>query len=187
MDGATYQFNSTAEIQLTRLLGFQRLTAPKIKLSGPTTIVRDKSTSPAPGKFRARTTMKELTLSGKLLGAPVTVTLNSSKVSEGFTDGRADPGSSDPSSPEPIGPLKSNFLVYVQVSTPFGTLVNQEPVEMRATISSMPPDPGKYRQYSPARDLYDDKFKIAAQMQCAAHNVSLVLGGGDGGKKKPKG
>jgi hypothetical protein len=89
--------------------------------------------------------------------------------------GRADPNSSDPQSPDPIGNLKSNFLVYIQVNTPFGVLSNQEPIEMRATIKSIPPDPGKYRQYSQARDLFDDKFKIAAQMQCAVHDVKLAL------------
>jgi hypothetical protein len=182
MDAATYRFNSTAEIQLAKLLGFPRLKGPKIKLAGPTTIARDKSTSPAPGKFQVKTTMQQLDLSGKLLGVPVSVKLNSSKTSAGLTEGRADPNSSDPKSPDPIGNLKSNFLVYIQVNTPFGVLSNQEPIEMRATIKSMPPDPGKYRQYSPARDLFDDKFRIAAQMQCAVHDVKLAQD--SGGKKR---
>src|SRR5260370_39360185 len=102
MDGATYTFNSTAEVQLTGVLGFPRLKTPKIKLAGPTTIERSASTSPSPGKFRAKTTMKELSLSGKMLGAKISVTLNGDFTSEGFIEGRADPHSPDPSKPEPI-------------------------------------------------------------------------------------
>ena len=175
MDAATYRFDSTAEVELTRLLGLPRVKTPKIKLAGPTTIERAHSVSPAPGKFQAKTTIKELNLSGKVLGVKVSVSLNRDHKSEGAIEGRADPNSVDPNKPEPIGRLKSYFHVYVSVTTPFGVLYNKEPVEMRATIDSIPPSRAKYKQYSPPRDLFDKIFRtIAAQMQCAAHNVKLV-------------
>lgn len=187
MDAATYRFNSTAEVQLTKLFGLPRLKTPKIKLEGPTRVNRADSTSPAPGRFRATTTMTELNLSGKMLGAKVSVTLNDKyKTSEGAIEGRADPKSSDPNKPDPIGPLKSYFHVFVSVKTPFFTISNKEPIDMKATIASIPPDRGKYKQYSPPRDLYDAIFRtIFAQMQCAVHNVIYVDGAPD--RPRPQG
>jgi hypothetical protein len=172
MNGATYTLDSTAEIQLARVLGFPRLRLPTVKLKGPTTVRTSRSTRPAAGRFRAVTRMQDLRLTGKVMGLPITVTLNPRLPTEGVVEGRADPNSSDPSSPDPIGPLKSTFDVFVRVDTPLGELFNKEPVRMGATIASIPPDRGRYRQYSPPRDLYDKVFRtVAAQMQCAVHQV----------------
>ena len=175
MNGAMYTFDSTAEVQLNRILGLPGVRSPTIRLAGPTRIVRNDSVSPAPGRFYAKTTIVEMNLSGKLLGTRVELSLNRSHSSDGAVEGRADPKSPDPKKPEPIGLLKSYFSVYLRVKTPFGELSNKEPIEMRATIKSIPPDRAKYKQFSPPRDLYDKIFRtIAAQMQCAVHSVTLV-------------
>jgi hypothetical protein len=187
MNGATYTLDSTAEIELARVLGFPRLRLPKVKLKGPTTVRTSKSTRPSPGRFRAETRMRDLNLSGRIMGMPVRVSLNPRRPTIGMVEGRADPNSADPMSPEPIGPLKSTFDVFVRVQTPFGELYNKEPVAMGATIGSIPPDRGRYRQYSPPRDLYDKIFRtIAAQMQCAVHQVRHVTPG-PGKKSAPIG
>jgi hypothetical protein len=173
MDASTYSFDSTAEIRLTKLLGFPRVTTPMIRLRGPTTVERSASIAPAPGKFQADTRLKEMNLRGKLLGVEIRVTLNDAyRPSTGKIEGRADPQSPDPNSPEPIGTLKSTFDVYFEITTPLGTLHNQEPVGMQAQIKSVPPDWAKYRQYSPPRNLID---KVVGMIIAQALHASHVI------------
>ena len=43
MKGATYTFDSTAEVQLDRILGLPGVKTPIFQLAGPTTIRRDDS------------------------------------------------------------------------------------------------------------------------------------------------
>jgi hypothetical protein len=181
VNGTTYKFDSTAEIQLTKLLGIPKLGSPKISLKGPTTIHRSDSTSPAPGKFLAETTVTEMNLSGKLQGVDVKVTLNSDYTSKGAIEGRADSKSPNPSSPEPIGVLKSYFDIYVNIATPLGTLFNKEPVRMQAQIKQVPPSWARYKQYSPPRTFFDKVIgSIIADALHATHVVKLV-------ETKPKG
>jgi len=99
MDKSVYSFDSTVEMQLTKLLGIPRLKTPKIKLRGPTTVERSASTAPAPGRFRAELRLTNLALKGKVLGVEIKVNLNSSYESKGAVEGKADPRSSDPSKP----------------------------------------------------------------------------------------
>lgn len=181
MDEQTYTFDSTAEIRLARLLGIPRLRTPLISLAGPTRIHRSHSTSPSPGQFLARTTMQEMELTGTLLGVTVTVILNDAYDSEGTIEGQADPNSPDPAKPEPRGRLRSSFNVYVEVATPFGTFVNDQPVQMEATIKEIPPAYARYQQYSPPRDLIEKTMRyVAGEMQCAVHKVQIVLPDGLG-------
>jgi hypothetical protein len=184
MDGGTYKFDSTVEIRLTNFLGIPRVTTPPIKLRGPATVVRSRSTAPGPGKFRADLQLTEMNLTGKVLGVEVKVSLNSDHDSKGAVEGRADPKSPNPQRPDPIGMLKSNFDVYINVTTPFGTTVNKEPIGMRAQIKSVPPDWAKYKQYTPPRTLFDKVVgMMMADLLHATHVVKLVNpkpGGGGG-------
>jgi len=185
MNASTYTFKSTAEIQLTKLLGVPKLKTPRIRLSGPTKIERAASTSPSPGRFFAATTLQEMNLSAKLLGVDVKVSLNPDYISQGGIEGRADPKSKDPGSPEPIGNLKSYFDVFMQISTPLGTLVNKEPVRMEAQIRQVPPSWARYKQYSPPRTLFDRLIgSIIADALHATHVVRLVVGGSPAKKSK---
>lgn len=183
MNASTYTFDSTAEIQLTRLMGIPKLGTPRIKLKGPTTIRRSESTSPAPGRFRAETTITKLNLSGKIMGAAVNITLNKSFLSKGAIEGRADPKSKNPGKPEPIGALKSYFDIYVDITTPVGTAFNKEPVRMQAQIRQVPPSWARYKQYSPPRTLFDKVIgSIIADALHATHVVKLVnVRSGNGG------
>lgn len=174
MEGGTYKFDSSVEIQLTRFLGIPRGTTPVIKLTGPATVVRSESTSPARGKFRAEVQLSEMNLKGKVLGIEIKVNLNRDYQSKGVVEGRADPKSKDPRKPDPIGMLKSSFDVYVEVTTPFGTMYNKEPVGMRAQIKAVPPPWAKYRQYTPPRTLFDKVVgMMMADMLHATHVVKL--------------
>jgi hypothetical protein len=182
MNASTYTFDSTAEIQLTKLLGIPKLGTPKIRLKGPTTIRRSDSTSPAPGKFFAETTVTEMNLSGKVLGVEVKVKLNKDYTSKGAIEGRADPQSKNPRKPEPIGALKSYFDIYVDITTPLGTAFNKEPVRMQAQIRQVPPSWARYKQYSPPRTLFDKVIgSIIADALHATHVVKLVNEKANGG------
>jgi hypothetical protein len=182
MNAATYRFESTAEIQLTKLLGIPRLSTPKIKLRGPTTIERSDSTAPSPGRFFAETKMKEMNLSGKIFGIEVKVSLNGDHASKGAIEGRANPKSKDPQKPDPVGKLRSYFDVFINISTPLGTLVNKEPVRMEAHIQKVPPAWAKYRQYSPPRTLFDKVIgSIIADALHATHIVKLINKGSPNG------
>jgi hypothetical protein len=172
MDASTYTFDSTAEIRLRNVLGIPRLSTAMIRLRGPTTVYRAASTAPAAGRFQAETELKEMNLHGKLFGVDIRVTLNDQRSSKGEISGRSDPGSPDPASPEPIGALRSTFDVYMNVAMPFGTLVNNDPIGMRAQIKSVPPDWAKYRQYTPPRSLFD---KIVGMMIAEALHASHVV------------
>jgi hypothetical protein len=175
MNASTYTFNSTAEIQLTKLLGIPKLKTPRIRLSGPTRIDRADSAAPSPGRFFAETTLKEMNLSGKILGVQVKVSLSTDHVSKGGIEGRADPRSKDPKKPEPIGKLRSYFDVFINISTPLGTLVNKDPVRMEAQIRQVPPSWARYKQYSPPRTLFDKVIgSIIADALHATHVVRLV-------------
>lgn len=190
MNASTYTFNSTAEIQLTKLLGIPKLKTPKIKLSGPARISRTDSTAPSPGRFFAETTLEELNLTGKLMGINIKVSLNTDHASKGAIEGKADPKSKDPHKPDPKGPLKSYFDVFVNIATPLGTLVNKEPVRMEAQIRQVPPAWARYRQYSPPRTLFDKVIgSIIADMLHATHVVKFVneQAPGGGPKARPKG
>jgi hypothetical protein len=175
MNAGAYTFDSTVELRLTNLLGIAPLRTPKIKLSGPTTVERAASTAPSPGRFAARLTLKQMNLSGKVLGIDVTLGLNANQASTGIVEGRADPHSPDPSSPDPMGTLDSSFDVYIEITTPLGTLQNREPVGMKSRIKSVPPDWARYRQYTPPRTLFDKVIgSIIADMLHATHVVKLM-------------
>ena len=185
MNGKTYTFNSTAEIQLTKLLGIPKLKTPRIRLSGPTRISRADSTAPAPGRFFAGTTLEELNLTGKLMGVDIKVSLNPDHASKGAIEGKADPKSKDPARPDPQGTLKSYFDVYVNITTPLGTLINKDPVRMEAQIRQVPPAWARYRQYSPPRTLFDKVIgSIIADMLHATHVVKLDEPRGPKGRAK---
>jgi hypothetical protein len=62
MNGATYEFASTAQFQLTMLFGFPNLKTPRIHVAGPAIIERSDSSSPAPGRFLATTRIKEMNM-----------------------------------------------------------------------------------------------------------------------------
>jgi hypothetical protein len=124
MDAGVYAFDSSVEIRLTNLLGIAPLTTPRIRLGGPTTVERAASTAPSPGRFAARLRLLQMDLTGKVLGVDVTLRLNASRASTGIVEGRSDPRSPDPNSPNPIGNLDSSFDVYVEITTPLGTLQN---------------------------------------------------------------
>jgi hypothetical protein len=175
MDGGRYTFDSAVELQLTKFMGIPRGTTPTIKLRGPATVVRSPSTSPAAGKFHADVEMTDINLTGKVFGVEIKVRLNKDFKSTGAVDGRADPKSKNPKSPEPLGMLNSTFNVYVDVTTPAGTMYNKEPVGMRAQIKEVPPSWARYKQYTPPRTLFDKAIgMIMADMLHATHVVKLV-------------
>ena len=81
--------------------------------------------------------------------------------------------------------MKSHFDVYIEITTPFGTMYNKEPVGMRAQLKAVPPDWARYRQYTPPRTFFDKVIgKVIADALHATHVVKLVNVGG--GKEKPR-
>jgi hypothetical protein len=176
MDAGTYTFDSSVEVRLTNLLGIGPLKTPTIRMEGPTTVERAASTAPSPGRFQAQLTLKEMNLTGKVLGINVALRLNPSQASRGLVEGRADPGSANPRQPDPIGMLDSSFDVYVEITTPLGTMLNRDPVGMKSRIKSVPPEWARYRQYTPPRTLFDKVVgSIIADMLHATHVVKLVF------------
>jgi hypothetical protein len=174
MDGGKYTFDSAVELQLTKFMGIPRGTTPVIKLRGPATVARSPSTAPSSGKFHADVELTDMSLTGKVFGVEIKVNLNKDFKSTGAIEGRADPKSKNPKSPEPIGVLNSNFNVYVDVTTPVGTMYNKDPVGMRAQINAVPPKWARYKQYTPPRTLFDKVVgMIMADMLHATHVVKL--------------
>ena len=175
MDGGIDTFESNVEIRLAGFLRINRLATPRFSLRGKAKVERAASTSPEIARFQALMTLKEMNLVGRVLGAKIKLSLSPTQESKGIVEGRADPRSLDPTQPDPTGTLKSRFDVYVEITTPQGTMYNKEPLSMKAKLRSVPPGWAKYKQSIPSTTLFDKAMDaLTADIVNATLTVKLV-------------
>jgi V8-like Glu-specific endopeptidase len=113
-------------------------------LSGPTTVRRGSPLTLSDGRIEIPIEMIQLDLTS--LSSPLGVHLNPQVPSLGRAS-QIENG--------PLYPLDSFFDVFVVIESPFGQLHNNEPLRMRAPITSIPPGPMPPFQSQNPVQLYD--------------------------------
>jgi len=164
--GLDYMDPTTATIELEIIDMFNEV----LTFEGPTTVSRSDPYDPGDGRIKIDTEIvsMELTKTSVNIGE-IMIIESPSKESSGAVQ--------QLSSGEDF-PADSFFDVYVEIQTPFGTLHNDDPVFMYATIHSIPPWGSTYESLPEPIPVKDEENNIVGFIKHVSHKIPPPSVGG---------